>query len=116
MFRNLVALALSAGLLAWCPAYSAESAPGADDRETALWVLRQGGRVLIEGSAEYTGDPFELPDGPIRIAGADMHGTVTNGKEFEQIGKLTELREILIPAPGWSPAFETNGPYGDRLC
>ena len=105
--RSLVALALGATIFAYAGEF--------DDRETALWVLRKGGRVLVDGVAEYTGDPFELPDRAIRIVGVDMHGTVVNGKEFEPLGKLTELREILIPARVWSPTFDTKGPYGDEM-
>src|SRR5678815_2607908 len=109
--RNIVALTLCANILA----FAAESAPGADDRETALWVLRKGGRVLIDGANEYVGDPFELPDGAIRIAGVDMHGTVVFGKEFDKIGKLSELREITIPARVWSPTFDSVGAYGVEM-
>src|SRR5258706_13453766 len=105
--RNLIAIGVGAGMLAMA-AY-------ADDRETALWVLRKGGRVLVDGASGYTGDPFELPEGQIRIAGVDMHGTVVMGKEFEAIGKLTELREIMIPARVWSPTFDTKGAYGDEM-
>src|SRR6185436_14807420 len=30
-------------------------------RDIAFWVLREGGRVLLEGGQEYISDPFELP-------------------------------------------------------
>jgi len=93
-------------------ACSAESA--ADDRETALWVLRQGGRVQIEGAAEYTGDPFDLPDRQIRIAGVDMHGTVTEPKDLEPLKKLTSVRELYIPARVWSPVSDVKAPLADE--
>src|SRR5215831_1516704 len=90
-------------------AFAAESATQADDRETALWVLRKGGRVLVSGAAEYLKDPFDLPDGTIRVVGVDMHGTVVDAKEMEPLGKLAELREVFIPARVSSPTFDKKG-------
>src|SRR5207302_6628665 len=89
---RLVAVAALCGALV---ASGAETS-AADDRETALWILRKGGRVLMEGTAGYIGDPFDLPEGPVRIAGADMHGTLVDGKQMEPLGKLAGLREVFI--------------------
>src|SRR5262245_53302719 len=108
---SIIALLLSAAALAW----PAESTPRTDDRDTALWVMRKGGRVLLTGALEYTSDPFELPEGEIRIAGVDMHGTVVDGKEMEPLGKLPELREVFIPARVWSPTFDKKGVFGDEM-
>jgi hypothetical protein len=74
-----------------------------DERDIALWVLRKGGRVLLDGAAEYTSDPFDLPAGRIHIVGVDTHGTVTDPKALEPLSKLTDLREVFIPARVWSP-------------
>src|SRR4051794_10781705 len=81
-----------------------------DDREVALWILRKGGRVRVEGGTAYTADPFALPEGPFRIAGADMHGTVVDPKEMEPLGRLPELQEVLLPARVWSPTFDIKSP------
>ena len=54
----LCIVALQAGIAADIPS---------DDREVALWVLRKGGRVRVNGANAYTADPFELPGTPIRL-------------------------------------------------
>ena len=99
-------LALQAGIAADVPS---------DDREVALWVLRKGGRVRVEGQPAYTADPFELPDAPFRIIGADMHGTVVDPKEMEPLGRLPELQEVLLPARVWSPTFDIKSPFGEEM-
>src|ERR1700730_5725362 len=75
----------------------ADTDPPADDRSIALWVLRKGGRVLLEGAAEYTADPFELPHHAVHIVGVDMHGTLVTPKDLEPLSKLTELRDVNLP-------------------
>src|ERR1041385_4714918 len=59
-------------ILACLSPLRADSDASADDRSTALWVIRKGGRVLIDRQAEYISDAFDLPDGTIRIIGIDM--------------------------------------------
>src|SRR5690242_8299736 len=86
-----------------------------DDRAVALWVLREGGRVLLDGAVEYTADPFDLPAGQIHLAGVDMHGTVVDPKELEPLSKLTDLREIFLPARVWSPVSDVKSPYSDEM-
>src|SRR4051794_21109410 len=97
----LCIVALQAGIAADLPS---------DDREVALWVLRKGGRVRVNGGTAYIADPFELPDGPFRIIGADMHGTLIDPKEMEPLSRLPELREALLPARVWSPTFDIKSP------
>ena len=117
VFRNLflrIAAFIPVILLAGLAVLQAASEP-ADDRATALWVLRKGGRVLLDGKAEYTVDPFDLPRQAVRIVGVDLHGTVVDPKELEPLGKLGELREVHLPARVWSPTFDIKSPFGDEM-
>ena len=90
-------------------------ASAGSDRDVALWVLREGGRVQLDGAAEYISDPFDLPAGDIHVAGVDMHGTVVDPKELAPLAKLTELREMLLPARVWSPVSDVKSPYSDEM-
>ncbi len=85
------------------------------DRATALWALRMGGRVLVEGQSEYIADPFELPDGAFRLEGVDLHGTVVDPKQMAPLGKLPALREVRLPARVWSPTFDKKSEYADEM-
>src|SRR3954451_5992216 len=83
-----------------------EQRSGTDDREIALWILRKGGRVLFDGAAAYTSDPFDLPERGVQVVGVDMHGTVVPPIELKPLAKLTNLREVMLPARVWSPTFD----------
>src|SRR6185436_16311646 len=91
------------------------AAEPADDRQIALWVLQEGGEVLLEGQWDYIDDPFELPDGTVYVVGVNMHGTVTEAKDYEPLSRLSRLREIFIPARLWSPTFDTKGAFSDEM-
>src|SRR5271155_2410575 len=71
------------------PLVAAEATP---EHDIALWILREGGGVLLEGADEYVSDPFDLPAGTLRIVGVDMHGTVTEPKELGPLSQLTGVR------------------------
>src|SRR5688572_25041244 len=107
-----VMLALIAGLSIAIPVSADE--PQAD-RDIALWVIRKGGRVLIDGASEYTSDPFDLPQQGVRVVGVDMHGAVVPPIELEPLGKLADLREVLLPARVWSPSFDRKSPFADEM-
>jgi hypothetical protein len=112
--RILAALALAICYLAMSDAPLA-AAESVGDRQTALWVIREGGEVLLEGQQDYIDDPFDLPEGSVHIIGVNMHGTITEAKDYEPLGKLSKLREIFIPARLWSPTFDTKGAFSDEM-
>ena len=101
-------------LLGMC-LYAQEPITHPEDREIALWVLRSGGRVLVDGAANYTSDAFDLPERAFRVVGVDMHGTVVPPIELKPLGNLTELREVLLPARVWSPTFDKKSPFADEM-
>src|SRR5215831_9857601 len=76
---------------------SAQVVPGTE-REIALWILRLGGQVMIDGVDKVISDPFDLPSRDFHIVMVDMHGTLTEPKDLEPLSKLAEVRELYIPA------------------
>ena len=100
-------------LLTAAPLWPADES---EERKIALWALRKGGRVLLQGATEYVSDPVDLPaSGAIRITGIDMHGTVVPPKELEPLSKLPDLREVMLPARVWSPTFDKKSEYADEM-
>src|SRR6266540_2761713 len=108
--RTLLVSAL-AGLLAF-PAL-AEITP-AEERSIALWILRRGGQLILDGLEQPISDPFDLPARDFRIVVVDMHGTITEPKELEPLSKLTHVRELYIPARVWSPVSDVKAPLADE--
>ena len=102
-------------ILAGLSPLRADSDASGDDRSTALWVIRKGGRVLVDRQAEYISDAFDLPDGTIRIIGVDMHGTLADPKDLEPLRKLRELRDLNLPARVWTPASGIKSPYSEEM-
>src|SRR3989441_811050 len=100
-----------AGFLAF-PAL-AEITP-AEERSIALWILRRGGQVIVDGLEKPISDPFDLPARDFRIVVVDMHGTITEPKELEPLKKLTGVRELYIPARVWSPVSDVKARLADE--
>src|SRR5438876_2785015 len=86
----------------------------AEEREIAVWILRLGGQVMIDGVDRPIGDPFDLPERDFRIVVVDMHGTVTEPKDLEPLKKLTSVRELYVPARVWSPVSDVKAPLADE--
>ncbi len=101
--------------LAGLTALHAGSDPVVDDRATALWVIRQGGRVLLAGQTEYTVDPFDLPTEAVRIIGVDMHGTLADPRDLEPLSHLKDLRDLNLPGRVWTPASGVKSKYSDEM-
>src|SRR5882757_1449954 len=109
--RKLILSVLSLGLLA-LPLIGEISF--ADERQVALWILRRGGQVMIDGIAEPIGDPFDLPDRDFRIVVVDLHGTVIEPRQLQEISKLEHVRELYVPARVWSPVSDVKAPFSDE--
>src|SRR4051795_9987451 len=86
----------------------------ADERQVALWVLRRGGQVMIDGVDHPIGDPFDLPERDFRIVVVDLHGTVIEPKQLQEIAKLEHVRELYVPARVWSPVSDVKAPFSDE--
>src|SRR5215831_3972165 len=85
-----------------------------EEREIALWILRRGGQVMVEGVPNPIGDPFELPERDFRIVVVDLHGTVIEPKQLEAIQKLEHIRELYVPGRVWSPVSDVKAPLSDE--
>src|SRR5882724_6511733 len=86
----------------------------ADERQVALWILRRGGQVMVEGLEQPIGDPFDLPDRDFRIVMVDLHGTVIEPRQLQEISKLEHVRELYVPARVWSPVSDVKAPFSDE--
>src|ERR1700704_6281196 len=86
----------------------------AEERQTALWILRRGGQVLIDGAENPIGDPFDLPNRDFRITMVDLHGTVIEPKQLQEIRKLEHVRELYVPGRVWSPVSDVKAPFSDE--
>ena len=85
------------------------------DREVALWALRMGGSVTLEGSPQRIRDVADLPDRDFRIVVLNMVATNMHPPHMEQFGKLTALRELYLPGPMWNPRAESRTHYSETL-
>src|SRR4051812_1681253 len=73
------------------------------ERQTAEWVVRQGGRVMINGERRSRGEVSELPAGDLQLTGVDLLGTTISPKELQRLTGLTGLRELYLPGAIWTP-------------
>lgn len=101
-------------LAGFATASAIEQIPFAEERRIALWILRQGGQVMVAGVVHPISDPFDLPKRDFRIVVVDMHGTSTGAKELEPLSKLTEIRELYIPARVWNTSSTVKAPFADE--
>src|ERR1700733_10532 len=86
----------------------------ADERQVALWILRRGGQVMVDGVEHPIGDPFDLPGRDFRIVMVDLHGTVIEPRQLQEIKKLEHVRELYVPGRVWSPVSDVKAPFSDE--
>src|SRR5213082_3401649 len=85
-----------------------------EERDVALWILRRGGQVMVDGVEKPIGDPFNLPERDFRIVVVDLHGTVIEPRQLQEIAKLEYVRELYVPARVWSPVSDVKAPFSDE--
>ena len=100
----MVRVRLLAVLLAVLCAWAAEPA----ERDVAEWILRIGGSVIVEGNPRVITRLTDLPAGELRVRTANLVGTLMEPAELARIGRLTGLRELLLPGPSWNPGAGSN--------
>ena len=83
----------------------------APDRALDLEARRPGHGGRVESPI---GDPFDLPDRDFRIVMVDLHGTVIEPKQLQEISKLEYVRELYVPARVWSPVSDVKAPFSDE--
>ena len=75
----------------------------ATDREAAEWVIRKGGRVMVDGGRRPIGLLADLPAGALQVTGVDLTGTVLEPKELEHLAGLEHVRELYLPGSAFTP-------------
>ena len=92
MFRSI--------LLGFILVFSAFASTGRDAGE---WVVRKGGRVMVNGNRQPIAMLAELPAGAIQITGVDLTGTVLDPKELVHLAGLEHVRELFLPGSAFTP-------------
>ncbi|MCI0365278.1 MAG: hypothetical protein L0219_15515, partial [Phycisphaerales bacterium] len=75
----------------------------ATEREAAEWVVRKGGRVMVNGQRQPIARLPELPAEPFQVTGVDLTGTVLDPKELSNLAGLTQVRELYLPGSAFTP-------------
>ena len=84
-----------------CHVLVAASGPG--DREVAEWVLREGGRVMVNGQRQVIDDLAKLPGGQFRLTAIDLTGTIIDPADLSRLAGLGSLTELALPGPIFTP-------------
>src|SRR5262249_21189227 len=92
VMRNLLLVALAA-----------VSALTAADRDAGEWIIRKGGRVMVNGSRQPIGSLADLPAGDIQVTGVDLTGTVLDPTDLQKLTSLTHVRELFLPGSAFTP-------------
>ena len=61
----------------------------AADRDAAEWVLREGGRVTLNGSRHEIARMSDLPKSDFEVTSVDLIGTTIDPKNLAKISGLT---------------------------
>src|SRR5215831_15823479 len=85
--------------------YMVVTAAGAEppERRVAEWVIRNGGRVILDGSRAPLRDISDLPPADLHISGVDLTNTTIEPGQLKEISGLVGLRELYLPGPSWTP-------------
>src|SRR5215831_19467404 len=75
----------------------------AADREAAEWVVRKGGRVMLDGARAPIASVGDLPARAFQVTGIDLTGTVLDPKELDHIAGLEHVRELYLPGSAFTP-------------
>src|SRR5262249_7223286 len=103
MKKTLLKALLSAMLLF---GFSTNATTQKSEQEIADWVIRQGGRAILESGREQgkpIGDIARLPADEVHIIGIDLVGTLIEPKDLEKLSGLSGLKELYLPGPSWNP-------------
>lgn len=73
----------------------------ASDRQTAEWVLRLGGTVVLHGNSQRIHDVTQLPAGEFRLHTVNLVPLILQPAEFARLAGLSELRELYISGRTW---------------
>src|SRR5687768_9102621 len=81
----------------------------------AEWIIREGGRVMLNGERTAISSLSALPSADFRITGADLTGTLILPTDMEKLGALKDLRELYLPGPIWNPGAGSRLDANEQL-
>ena len=88
----------------------------ASERPVAEWVIRQGGRVVVDGQTQPIADLSALPKAdPLYLSAVDLYGTIIEPKDLAQLSSLTRIKELYLPGPSWNPGAGSRLDANDEL-
>src|SRR4051812_25649791 len=87
----------------------------AADRDTAAWVIRQGGRVVVEGNPRVIDSVIDLPAGDVKVTAVDLVGTTIPPDDLSRLSSLSDLRELWLPGPIFNPGAGSRLDANDKL-
>ncbi len=93
-----------------------QAAQPRNDRAAAEWVIRSGGNLRIAGHPGIVRDAADLPPGDITVVAVDLMGTNIDPKDLKRLSDLSELRELLLPAPSFNPGAGSKLDANDELA
>ncbi len=73
------------------------------ERQAAEWILREGGRVRVNGQRQPIDDLTKLPIGPFRLTAVDLVGTTIDPEDLVKLAGLSSLTELSLPGPIFTP-------------
>src|SRR5690242_14441588 len=88
---------------------------GSPERKIAEWVIRTGGRVILDGSRTPVRDIADLPPGELHITGVDLTNTIIDPQDLKEISGLAGLHELYLPGPSWTPYSDSPLDANDAL-
>jgi internalin A len=90
-------------------------ASGAPERQVAEWVIREGGRVMVNGQRQVIDDVAKLPAAPFRLTTIDLVGTIIDPKDLSRLADLGSLTELSLPGPIFTPFSDSPLDANDAL-
>ena len=87
----------------------------AADRDAAIWVLRNGGRVILESNPRVIDTLTDLPATDVKVVGVDLFGTSIAPSDLSHLSGLTELRDLWLPGPSFNPGAGSKLDANDEL-
>ena len=86
----------------------------AEERQVALWILGAAGRSWSRESSVRSAILSTCRSGISGFVVVDLHGTVIEPKQLQEISKLEHVRELYVPARVWSPVSDVKAPFSDE--
>ena len=88
-----------------CPGLGIADPTDADsaERRVAVWVLNQGGTLILHGGQGEIRASAELPDGPFQVREIVLTGTLVHPRDLERLHPLRNLKTLTLPGTMWNP-------------